>query len=184
MSYADEKLRDGLRNLVARNSSIMAGTVTAVDAAQYTCTIARANGVTYQNVQLKALKNAPNGIVAIPALNSYVQFIELADPDYLVIAAEEVNKYMITIGGTTAVLDANSIVWNGGGKGGVPTSPELVQRLNKIEQDINNLKTVMSGWTPIVMDGGLSLKTAAASWYAQPLTPTQQTDIENPKIKQ
>jgi hypothetical protein len=63
-------------------------------------------------------------------------------------------------------------------------TPQLVQQINKIEQDLNSLKTVFKNWTPVSQDGGAALKAAATSWAAQQLQKTQNTDIANDKITQ
>lgn len=48
----------------------------------------------------------------------------------------------------------------------------------EIQDDIADLKTVFSGWTPIPEDGGAALKTAAATWSGTPL----EKDIEDAKV--
>jgi hypothetical protein len=52
-----------------------------------------------------------------------------------------------------------------------------------LEKDVNALKSVFSGWTPISQDGGAALKSAAGTWFGQQLTVTSKSDIENDKIK-
>lgn len=80
-------------------------------------------------------------------------------------------------------VNADEIVFNGGGNGGVPISGNVSDRLNKVEKDINDLKQVFSTWVPAANDGGAALRGAAATWYAQQLQETQPSDIENEKIK-
>ena len=75
------------------------------------------------------------------------------------------------------------VVINGGENEGLVKVVELAEKLNAIENDINNLKSIFSSWVPVVYDGGASLKAAAASWAAQSLQTTSKKDIENPKIK-
>jgi len=80
-------------------------------------------------------------------------------------------------------VDANSIIMQGG-EVGIPESTSTVERLNKIEQDINNLKQAFTSWTPTPQDGGAALKTVVASWYGSKLTETKVEDIESETIKQ
>ena len=71
-----------------------------------------------------------------------------------------------------------------GGEVGIPESTSTVERLNKIEQDINNLKQAFTSWTPTPQDGGAALKTVVASWSGSKLTATKVEDIESETIKQ
>jgi len=80
-------------------------------------------------------------------------------------------------------LNANELVINGGGNDGVPISDKVAKRLNKVENDMNSLKQVFSGWVPVSQDGGAALKAAATSWAGQQLKTTVATDILNDKVK-
>lgn len=80
-------------------------------------------------------------------------------------------------------VDANNIIMQGG-EVGIPESTSTVERLNKIEQDINSLKQAFTSWTPVPQDGGAALKTTAASWSGSKLTETKVEDIESKTIKQ
>lgn len=72
---------------------------------------------------------------------------------------------------------------NGDGHGGLVKADAVKDRLNALEQDINTLKQVFAAWTPVTQDGGAALKGAAATWYAQQLTTTTSSQLQNPKVK-
>lgn len=73
---------------------------------------------------------------------------------------------------------------NGGDNGGLVKIEKLTERLNKIEQDINKLKTVFSTtWTVTPQDGGAALRTAASTWAGALLQETQVSDMEDDKVK-
>lgn len=76
------------------------------------------------------------------------------------------------------------IVLNGGGRGGMVVIGRLVEALNKVQQDVNNLKTAVSGWVPVAQDGGGALKGALGSWVGESLELSKETDLENEKVKQ
>lgn len=76
-----------------------------------------------------------------------------------------------------------TIVINGGNLGGLINIEQLTSNLNAIEDDINNLKTAMSGWVPSPMDGGAALKTAITTWAGQPLTKSERGDYEDETVK-
>lgn len=59
-----------------------------------------------------------------------------------------------------------------------------MERLNKIEQDLNKIKQAFTSWVPKPQDGGSALKTAASSWAGSKLEETKVEDIESETIKQ
>lgn len=87
-------------------------------------------------------------------------------------------------GGASIVLQDDSVVMNGGDLGGLIEVEKLTQRLNSIENDINNLKTAFTGWVVSPTDGGAALKAAASVWAAQRLQITTRGDYENENVKQ
>jgi phage baseplate assembly protein V len=52
----------------------------------------------------------------------------------------------------------------------VALATKVLTELQKLETDINDLKTVFSGWVTVPNDGGAALKTAAAAWYGSPVS--------------
>ncbi len=81
-------------------------------------------------------------------------------------------------------MDQNGIAFNGGNNKGLVLLSNVVDRLNKIEQDNNTLKTAMSGWMPVPQDGGAALKASSSAWFGSQLVQTQNSDLENIKVKQ
>jgi hypothetical protein len=87
--------------------------------------------------------------------------------------------------------EVEKIVWLGGDYDFVPivihptnSNKGLLKKINNLEDEINDLKTVFSAtWTPVPNDGGAALKAAAASWAAVPIVATTQGDISHDKIK-
>jgi hypothetical protein len=76
------------------------------------------------------------------------------------------------------------LIFNDGNNKGIPMSPQLQTRLNLLENDINNLKTLFSTWGVVPSDGGAALKAITAPWYSAQLASTQLNDIQNPDIQQ
>lgn len=79
---------------------------------------------------------------------------------------------------------ADTIVFHGGKRGGLVLSPELVARLNAIEEELNSLKQAVKSAVTVPNDGGASFKAGLMSWAGKALVKTQQRDIENTQIKQ
>lgn len=110
-----------------------------------------------------------------------VEDVVIAITEELQISAKD-----LTIAITNDIaISANSTVFNGGNNGGLVIVQELVDRLNIVEQAINDLKDIFQNWTPLAQDGGNALKIlpAMATWFAAPLTETTVNDIENGDVK-
>lgn len=136
-----------------------------------TCTVKLEDDLQLSDVRLRSVVNSEkSGIVITPAVGSVVLVADLSGgklSSMAVIMYSEIDKIEI----------------NGGKNGGLINIEDLVSHINTIEDDINNLKTAMSGWTPTPKDGGAALKGAVTSWAGQSITKTKKSDIEDDKIK-
>lgn len=80
-------------------------------------------------------------------------------------------------------IDVDSLIFNNGEYGGLTIGSEIAEKLNRIENKINDLILAISGWSPVPQDGGAALKIALSSWLSSNITPlTQASDIEETKI--
>ena len=150
-------------------------------------------------VNLQANQESGDGIVLFPAVDSYVVVAFLEPSVAVVVLTEKVDKIVLKIGDTTAeVIDgqidiavqsikaqmtSDGVTFNDGTLGGLVVSEKLAQKLNALEQGINNLKTAIAAWVPVVNDGGAALKTAITAWTGQQLMTTVAADLENEKVK-
>lgn len=57
---------------------------------------------------------------------------------------------------------------------------KLKESVDELKNDLNTLKTAVSGWVPVGGDGGAALKTALASWYAAQIV----KNIDDAKISE
>ena len=144
-----------------------------------TCSVKIADRIVINDVRLNASAdgNADN-ILIKPKVDSMVLMADLSGGELrslVVISFSALDSMTVKFEG--------DVVINGGENEGLVKVVELTEKLNAIENDINNLKSIFSSWVPVVYDGGASLKAAAASWAVQSLQTTSKEDIENPKIK-
>lgn len=144
-----------------------------------TCSVKIADRIVINDVRLNASAdgNADN-ILIKPKVGSMVLMADLSGGELrslVVISFSALESMTVKFEG--------DVVINGGVNEGLVKVVELAEKLNAIENAINNLKSIFSSWVPVVYDGGASLKAAAASWAAQSLQTTSKEDIENPKIK-
>ena len=144
-----------------------------------TCSVKIADRLVINDVRLNASANGnAENILIKPKVGSMVLMADLSGGELrslVVISFSALD--------TMTVMFDGEVVINGGENEGLVKVKELTEKLNAIENDINNLKSIFSSWIPVVYDGGASLKAAAASWAAQTLATTSQKDIENPEIK-
>lgn len=155
-----------------------------IDEAERTCTCSPVNGdADILEVRLQASMNSEKGFVLFPKKDSFVYVGFFNKHSGIVVLTDEIDKAEITIQNTTMVMDQDGVVFNGGDNKGMVILDKIIDRYNKIENDINSLKQVLSGWTPVPNDGGAALKLAAATWYGQQLQTTNASQIENDKVK-
>lgn len=113
--------------------------------------------------------NVTGGLYIKPSVDSYV-------------VVNWINKTLCYI---TLCSEVDAIIFQDGVNLGIPKTPETVERLNLIEQDINTLKEIIgTTWVPVATDGGAALKAAAATWSGTDLVETINDDIQNEKFKQ
>lgn len=82
-------------------------------------------------------------------------------------------------------IDGENIILNGG-RIGTPMSDKVVERLNKIETDISQLKQALSiaGASAVPQDGGRTAFLTLQSYISSPLMLTTLPDIEHKTVKQ
>ena len=151
--------------------------VNSVDTSARTCEVSPLNGkADLFDVRFQAELSLTEGVFIEPKVDStvFVAFINSVQAA-VVLCSEVENIYIDTQGDT---------IFNGGTLDGMVKVGDLVTKLNNLENDLNDIKLAVSGWTPVPNDGGAALKLALATWYGQTFPPTQQSELENTKIKQ
>ena len=145
-----------------------------------TCSVKIADRLVINDVRLNASAdgNADN-ILIKPKVGSMVMMADLSGGELrslVVISFSALDSMTVRFDG--------EVVINGGENEGLVKVKELTDKLNAIIDDINLLKNVFkTGWTPMIYDGGASLKAAASGWYGKDLATISKEDIENPEIK-
>lgn len=127
-------------------------------------------GLHLSDVRLKAVADGQTEgvMLIIPAVGSRVLVGSLTG-DYRDLAVLNIERF-------------EKLLLGGDEFGGMVKVPELVKKLNLLEKEINDFRTVVGGWVPATGDGGGALKTTLANWLSGHLTETQQEEIENTKI--
>ena len=184
MSKTAQQIAQKLKEMNHRENDTMIGTVNSVDSDNAVCEV-DVDGLTYSEVQLKSImKSGTKGVKLLPKKDSVVIVERIGKSNELFITMySEIDSISWEIEDMKLFVDKNGFVFNDGNNKGMVILQKIVERYNKIEQDINNLKTALTGWTPVSQHGGAALKAAAASWAGQQLVKTVDNDIENTKVK-
>lgn len=173
---SDRAINEAIKKMVGLHKvdqvSYVNAEVTYVDAKKRFCSCIVIEGQTaYELPTVKLMAVVDDGILFEPVVGSTVKVIysELIEP--FICQYSEIENI---------TLDARTLIkLNDGSFGGLVKVPELVDRINSIEKDINGLKTAFSGWVVVPSDGGLALKLATSKWQGDRIKETKRTDVEN-----
>jgi hypothetical protein len=193
----EKRIHDGFirfGKMITKASIIVEGIINAVNETAFTCDVSiqtnNSDGTVtdtiFHDIPLKVLIGSQASLIEIPKIgtNCTLCFRDNNIQRRQLYQVHECDKILIKIGSQTLQVDTNGFIFNGGTLDGMVKVNSSVDQLNKLETDVNNLKTVFSTWLVASGDGGLALKTAAATWYANQLTKTVKADLENVKVKQ
>ncbi|MCF8219389.1 MAG: hypothetical protein K9J21_10465 [Bacteroidales bacterium] len=144
------------------------------------------NEMSYRVFIKSVLDSKDDGIRVIPKKGSIVFCVpDMTSGRYILQNCNAWDKILIQAGSLKLEMNAGSgeVVLNEGKNGGLININDMVAKINAIESDLNNLKTLFKSWPVTTGDGGTALKTALGAWYAKTLTKTTKSMIEDDKVK-
>ena len=152
-----------------------------------TCSV-RIDELPVTDVRLRAVINTnTEQVLVTPKVGSYVLVVDLSAGDYrdlAVIACSEVSEVNIKIGNTTATINAEGVMFNGGANGGMTITPKLVEQLDKMSARIDGIIDAINNGVPVAQDGGVALQTSIKAYLAGIVDKENFDNVENEKIKQ
>lgn len=186
MGYQTDKqmeLQDSLLRMMrvaSRNHTLIEGTVVDVDTEAYTCTVQIGDSqdtITISDVSLEVLVGSPASVTFLPAIGSacVLTFRDGHQDRPQLLKLDQVD---------TVIINPKTKVIFNDGENGVPLTPQTVIELNGPENDLNELKNLISTWVPVSGDGGASLKTLLTSWFNSKVNVTKNSDIASTRIFQ
>jgi len=185
----DEEFRQGIASFIKRVSpvgSTMLAKVQSVDESAFTCTLIDddENATPHENIRLRPVLDGNESLTIFPTIGTWALAIRIEDgEEWMIMAVGQAAKYRIVVGNSSLDITSDGVVFNGGSLGGLVKIEDLVSDINGIKTELNNLKTVFNGWTPVPSDGGAALKTAIVTWAGVNIAMTDQADIEDIKVK-
>jgi hypothetical protein len=163
-----KELRDSLRTLTTPNGNAYSKvcTVDSVDLVNLTCYCIPINDDA-DITEVRLMANIDNGFLLIPEVNSIVVVSFLSDSSAYVSLVSKVSEIQL----------------NGTNYDGLVKVQELTDKLNNLENKLNDLITACSSQVvTLAPSGTFPLDSFFTS--VTPLIPTQQIEIENQKVKQ
>ncbi|MCA6489093.1 MAG: hypothetical protein IM569_13555 [Chitinophagaceae bacterium] len=183
------------------NVKILSATVDSVSESKRTCVVTSVSSqgsVTIENVQLMA--SIDDGILLVPSIDSTViiaystfnqPFIALFSgiEKVLLVAGEnnasiqvDTEGLLLEIAQTKVLISDGEIKLNDGAMGGLVKVIQLTQKLNNLENKVNQLITAYNSHVHTGVTTGPGSSATTPTQVTGSLTPTQRADIENEKI--
>ena len=180
---SDRKIEDAIRKLSGTYKEdrlyLVYGTVKSVSEDQATCT-AEISGVDVPNIRLQAA--VCDGWLLVPKVNSTITVLYSLRINPLAIQYSDIQKAYLQVGDSEFTATEDGILQlNDGSHGGIPKVQSVTDKLNDIENLLNEFIGIYNAHThnvtavgaPTAVPGALETNT---------LTPTQKDDLENADV--
>lgn len=165
------------------------GTVESVDESKRICDVKLVHSeITVFECRLQSEIETDKGIVTIPKKDSFVLVTWLAKNHAFVSAFSEIEKVIVDFPKVDGTVDEikikdTKITLNDGNNDGIVKIKPLVDKINALENLVNNLLTTLKSTTiPLAPSGTYPFASLYSGFNA--ITPTtQKSDLENTDIK-
>lgn len=162
---------------------IVQGEVDSVNENDFLIDVKITEGVVIHNVRLSSITQNKNGVIEIPKKGSYVVIARMeGGVDYVLLRANEITKWLLKIQNTTIEITDSEIKANGGNNKGMVKVVELTQKINNLENKVNELIGICKSMTVALAPSGTYTLGTAFFSAVQTLQTTNKGDIENTKF--
>ncbi|MCT4614556.1 MAG: hypothetical protein N4A49_06740 [Marinifilaceae bacterium] len=179
-------IKESIENLIKDYSSdIVLAKIVSIDYDKKTCVVSLGS-VEYVDVRLNSIvKTELPGLTVFPKIGSMVLINQIANSSEMyVVNTSEIDRFSLKIEDFCLDVSEDGFTFNQAKLGSYASDiNKLVEKINKLETEINDLKGVFKNWAPAPQDGGAQLKTAVASWTAKSIETTTVDDIKDETIK-
>jgi hypothetical protein len=168
---------------------LVTANVISVDENKGICTVETISGnasITLTNVELQTVIS--DGILIVPRKDSEVKVIYSKYTTPFIVQYSEVEKIYFAADTkqidveNTFNINCNKVIFNGGSNKGMVKVVELTQQINKLENKVNSIISTFNFHTHAGIQSGGGNTLPPTTNVNPPLTPTQQTQIEDTKI--
>ena len=164
------------------NVKLFDGNVVSVDLPSFTCVVdsidSSLNGIT-----VRFMLEQSDGDMSVPQVDSTVTVAMTDFTDPYIVSATWLDEKLFVVGNQSYDIKPDKQIFNDGGFDGLVKSPDLTTKLNNIENLLNDLISKFNNHTHILtLSSGTGTAAITLTPETNTLTPTQQSDIENPNI--
>lgn len=143
-----EQLNNAIKNLTKPPVQVVIGIVTSVDLEKETCNVKPLESdAEYFGVRLKGVVDETGkGLLVVPAVNSTVLLgsIENSENMFYINDYSEIEKFIIEVnGGAKIEIKEETIIFNTGDFGGLVKVQPLIDKINRLESQLNSLYTLL-----------------------------------------
>jgi len=158
--------------------------VDSVDIPSRTCTVTTISGKNQTAIEsVKLMAAIDDGILFVPTIGSTVMISYSNYNLPFVVQYSEVDQILFISGSSQVSIVDGKIMFNDGSYGGLVEVGNLVQKLNNLENLVNDLSRKFNSHTHILtLTSGTGTAAPTASPETTVLTQTQRNDIENTAI--
>lgn len=153
--------------------------VLSVDEGARTCTVTTTSGrdtIEIENVRL--MSTIDDGVLLVPTVGSTVLVSYSTYNQPFVSLFSSLDKVLFIVGDSSVEVTSGEIKMNDGSDGGLVKVIELTEKLNNLENKLNDLITLYNAHVHTSASAGSPTSTTP-SIVAGTLTPTVRTEIEN-----
>jgi hypothetical protein len=164
--------------------SFLPCTVNNVNEAARTCTCMPQGGnMQAQMSDVLLMASVDDGILYIPAVGSTVMVTLSKFNQPYISLFSSVDKILYIVGSSVITVIDGKIQFNDGSFGGLTKNEVLTQKLNNLENLLNDLISKYNTHTHVLaLSTGTGTAAPTVTIEANTLTPTQQSDLENTAV--
>lgn len=167
------------------NVKLLAASVVSVNESARTCVVTTTSSqasVTIENVQLMA--SVDDGFLLIPTIDSTVIVSYSTHNAPFITLFSSIDKVLIIVGNTQMKITDGLVQFNDGSLGGLVKITQLTNKLNNLENLVNDLAAKYNSHTHVLaLSAGTGTAAPTTTTETTVLTPTAQADIEDTTIK-
>jgi hypothetical protein len=164
---------------------LLTAEVDSVDIPSRSCTVTTISGknqTAIENVKLMAAID--DGVLFVPTVGSTVMISYSNYNLPFIVQYSEVDQILFISGSSQVSIVDGKIMFNDGSYGGLIQIEKLVQKLNNLENLVNDLVAKFNSHTHILtLTSGTGTAAPTASPETTTLTDTQRSDLENNLIQ-
>lgn len=158
--------------------------VVSVELSSRTCTVQVVTGKRSFNLPgVRLMATVDDGLLMVPAIGSTVIIAYSTFVTPYISLFSEISRVLWVVGESSFEIKDKLIELNDGAFGGLAKVPELVQRINNLENFVNQLATKFDTHVHPGVQSGSSSTLVTATPIADQLDITQRSDIENTNVK-